>query len=71
MIEALIAAIVAVVAAFFAGTMRGKRSEMSKQDRAYQETRKRMDDAVQDDTGVLPDAARRWLHERGKSGRDL
>ena len=71
MIEALLAAIVAVVAAFFAGTMRGKSAERSKQDRSYMETRKRMDDAVQDDTGVLPDAARRWLHERGKSGRDL
>lgn len=70
MIEALLAAIVAVVAAFFAGTMRGKSAERSKQDRTYRETRKRMDDA-EIDFGNGPDAARRWLHERGKSGRDL
>ena len=70
MIEAFLAAIVAVVAAFFAGTMRGKRGERSKQDAAYRDTRKRMDDA-EIDFGNDPDAARRWLRERGKSGRDL
>ena len=71
MIEALLAAIVAVVAAFFAGTMRGKRSERSKQDAAYRDTRKRMDQADEenqsDDVGVI----REQLRERGKSGRDL
>ena len=71
MIEALLAAIVAVVAAFFVGTMRGKSAERSKRDAEYRDTRKRMDDAVQDDTGVLPDDARQWLHERGKSSGDL
>ena len=69
MIEALLAAIVAVVAAFFAGTMRGKSAERSKQDRAYMETRKRMDDAENqsDDVGVI----REQLRLRGKSGRNL
>ena len=69
MIEALLAAIVAVVAAFFAGTMRGKSAERSKQDRAYMETRKRMNDAENqsDDVGVI----REQLRLRGKSGRNL
>ena len=71
MIEALLAAIVAVVAAFFAGTMRGKSAERSKQDRSYMETRKRMDQADEenqsDDVGVI----REQLRLRGKSGRDL
>ena len=71
MIEALLAAIVAVVASFFAGAMRGKSAERSKQDRSYMETRKRMDQADEenqsDDVGVI----REQWRLRGKSGRDL
>ena len=77
MIDALIGYAVAAVLAVMglaAAYMRGKSAERFKQDKAYVETRKRMDDAeyeVIEGIGIDPDAARRWLHERGQSGRDL
>ena len=74
MIEFLLASLAAIVASFFAGKMKGMASERSKMDAEYRETRKRMDDAeyeVVDGFGSDPDAARRWLRERGKSGGDL
>jgi hypothetical protein len=37
----------------------------------YAKTRKDMDDADAEIHGADPDAARRWLHERGKPGGDL
>jgi hypothetical protein len=39
------------------------RGKTRQKDEGYAETRKRMDEA---DLGDDPDAARRWLHERGK-----
>ena len=48
--------ILAVLLAFWQGKARQK-------DEGYAETRKRMDEV---DLGDDPDAARRWLHERGK-----
>ena len=48
--------ILAVLLAFWQGKARQK-------DEGYAETRKRIDEV---DLGDDPDAARRWLHERGK-----
>ena len=48
--------IAAVLLAFWQGKARQK-------DEGYAETRKRIDEV---DLGDDPDAARRWLHERGK-----
>jgi hypothetical protein len=70
-IELIAAGIIAILAAIFGAFRAGRKSAASegkaKQAEAYQDTRKRMD-AV-DNLGA--DDARRWLHERGKRGRDL
>ena len=74
MIDALIGYAVAAVLAVMglaAAYMRGKSAERAKRDRAYMETRKRMDQADEenqsDDVGVI----REQLRLRGKSGRNL
>ena len=73
MIDALIGYAVAAVLAIMglaAAYMRGKSAERSKQDAAYRDTRKRMDDATEnqsDDVGFI----REQLRLRGKSGRNL
>jgi hypothetical protein len=70
-IELIAAGVIALLAAIFGAFRAGRKSAASegkaKQAEAYQDTRERMD-AV-DDVGA--DLARRWLHERGKRGRDL
>ena len=74
MIDALIGYAVAAVLAVMglaAAYMRGKSAERLNQDKAYVETRKRMDQAndenQSDDIGVI----REQLRLRGKSGRNL
>lgn len=59
-IKLWLAAAGAFIAAVLLAFWRGKRDA---KDEAYAETRKRMDEV---DIGDDPDAARRWLHERGK-----
>ena len=71
-LELLAAGIVAILAAIAGAFRIGRKSAADKAEarasRAYIETRERMDEATVDH-GV--DAARGWLRERGKSGRDL
>jgi hypothetical protein len=62
-IETIGAVIMAVVAALFFGRRQGQKSEQAKIDKAYRETREEMDEVV---VGDDPDAARRWLRERGQ-----
>lgn len=70
MIEAILAAIVAVIAAFGLGRYGGRAAERNDRkasdDANYIKKRKDMDDAIQNDAGVMPDYAREWLHKRGK-----
>lgn len=70
MIEAILAAIVAVIAAFGLGRYGGRaaerKSRKASDDATYIKKRKDMDDAIQNDAGVMPDDAREWLHKRGK-----
>ncbi len=51
----------------------GRRNERQRNSeralRDYQDTRRRIDDVEMD--GNDPDLGRRWLRERGKSGRNL
>ena len=63
---ALVAAVGAWLA-WFGITMRrsGRQETALEAAERYAKTRKRMDDA-EDDVGNDPDAARRWLSERGK-----
>lgn len=63
LIETIGAVIMAVVAALFFGRRQGQKSEQAKIDKAYRETREKMDEVV---VGDDPDAARRWLRERGQ-----
>lgn len=64
-IELIGVALASIIGAFFYGKRKGKHDEQRKQDQAYIDTRKRMDEvSVPDDDGVLRD----WLRERGKSG---
>lgn len=65
LIETIIGALVVFGGAIMFGIRKGKRDEQRKQDQAYIDARKRMDEVeLPDDDGVLRD----WLHERGKSG---
>lgn len=63
------AALLALVGVYAAG--RRDASQRAAQDaaEAYRETRERIDE-INDDP-VLPDDAREWLRQRGKSGGDL
>jgi hypothetical protein len=63
LIETIGAVIVAIVAALFLGRRQGRLAERAKVDKAYRETREKMDEVV---VGDDPDAARRWLRERGQ-----
>ena len=63
------AAFVAVALAFwFGGRKSAQTAREAEEGKAYADTRKRMDEAV---VGDDPAAARRWLHERGKSDGGL
>ena len=68
-----VSALLAVAGAAFGLYLKGRSDARAKADaekaKDYVDTRKRIDEA--DVPGNDPDAARRWLHERGKSDRDL
>ena len=55
--------IAAVVGALFVGHRQGQKAERAKIDKAYRETRGRMDEVVGDDDAVR---LRRWLRQRGE-----
>ena len=63
LIETIGAVIMAVVVALFFGRRQGQKAERAKIDKAYRKTREKMDEVV---VGDDPDAARRWLRERGQ-----
>ena len=63
LIEAIGAVIAAVFGAWLFGRRQGQKAEQAKIDKAYRETREKMDEVV---VGDDPDAARRWLRERGQ-----
>lgn len=57
-----------LLASWLGGRSAGKTAGKVKELQGYADTRKRMDEvATDDDPAVLRD----WLHERGKSKRDL
>ena len=62
-LETIGAVIVAVVAALFLGRRQGQKAARADVDRAYKETREKMDEVVVgDDAGAL----REWLRQRGQ-----
>ena len=63
LLETIGAVVMAVVAALFLGRRQGQKAERAKIDKAYRKTREKMDEVV---VGDDPDAARRWLRERGQ-----
>lgn len=63
LLEAIGAAVAAIVAALFLGRHQGRRDARVEAERAYRETREKMDEvAVGDDLPQL----RQWLRERSK-----
>ena len=68
-IAAILAALVGALGLYAKGRADAKAKAETKDLKAEIETRKRIDEA--DTVGNDPDAARRWLHERGKPGGDL
>lgn len=66
----LLAILAAIVAAFRIGRKSAATQAEAKASKAYIETRRRMDE-VENDLGDDPAAARRFLHDRAKRGRDL
>ena len=63
LLEVIGAAVAAVVAALFMGRHQGRRDARVRAERAYRETREKMDEvAVGDDLSRL----RQWLRERGQ-----
>jgi hypothetical protein len=67
-LAALGALLLGALGVYAAGRMDGRQRADRREDEAYRETRERIDEV---DLGNDPDAARRWLHERGQSGSDL
>lgn len=64
----LLIAAFAALGLYAKGRSDGKSNELRKADKAYRETREKMDAVA---TGDDDDAARDWLRERGQSKRDL
>lgn len=63
LLEAIRAAVAAIVAALFLGRHQGRWDARVEAERAYRKTREKMDEvAVGDD----PEQLRRWLRERGQ-----
>lgn len=69
-ILSLAASLVYGAALYMRGRAGAKRETALEAAERYAKTRKDMDDAS-DIPGSDPDAARRWLHERGKSDGDM
>ena len=63
LLEGIGAAVVAVVAALFLGRHQGRRDARVRAERAYRETREKMDEVA---VGGDPEQLRRWLRERGQ-----
>lgn len=63
LLETIGAVVAAVFAALIWGRRSGRAAERAKMDAAYRKTREKMDEVV---VGDDPDAARRWLRERGQ-----
>lgn len=57
------AVVISLLSIWFGGKKAGKNAAKAEELNEYVETRKRMDEV---DLGNDPDAARRFLHERGK-----
>ena len=64
-----LAAILGALGIYAKGRADANGKAAMKDAKEYRETRKRVDEA--ETVGNDPDAARRWLHERGKSGGGL
>lgn len=62
---AALGALAAVMAAWLAGKRSARQAAENEALRGYQETRRQMDDAI-DDLGDDPDVLREWLRERGR-----
>lgn len=60
------AAIAALAAVWFSGRRSAKADAKAQAGQDYIDTRRRMDDAMDEVHGDDPAAARRFLHERGK-----
>lgn len=67
-LAALAGVLLAALGVYAAGRRDGRQRAAQREDEAYRETRERIDEVH---LGNDPDAARRWLHERGQSGGDL
>ena len=63
---AALGALAAVMAAWLAGKRSARQAARGEALRGYQETRRQMDDAI-DDLGDDPDVLREWLRERGRT----
>ena len=67
-IAAAVAGLITLAGVYLRGRADGKANELRKADKAYRETREKMD-AV--DTGDDAGALREWLRERGERPGDL
>ena len=62
-------ALAVILGAYSTGRRNERQRASERAMKDYQDTRRRINDVEMD--GNDPDAAARWLRERGKSGRDL
>ena len=67
-LAALGALLLAALGVYAAGRRDGRQKAARREDEAYRETRERIDEVHLGDDPAL---ARRFLHERGKSGSDM
>jgi hypothetical protein len=67
-LAALAGVLLALMGVYAAGRRDARQRAAQEADEAYRKTRERIDEV---DLGSDPDLARRWLHKRGQSGRDL
>ena len=68
-LAALAGVLLALLGVYAAGRRDARQRAAQKADEAYRETRRRIDEVVDDP--VLPDDAREWLRQRGERDRDL
>jgi sulfite exporter TauE/SafE len=68
-LAALAGVLLALLGVYAAGRRDARQRAAQEADKAYRETRERIDEVVDDP--VLPDDAREWLRRRGERNSDL